>query len=208
MKPSPLSRQDFQDSLGIADDVLGRLTVYLGLLEKWQQRMNLVGAATMADPWRRHMLDSAQLVRLLPETAETILDLGSGAGFPGMVLAILGRHQVHLVESNKRKSAFLEAINRETGAGAKIHTVRAEAMEPMTADVVTARACAPLDRLLGYAEPFLEKGGMCLFHKGRGAELELTESAKRWSMNANRIESLSDPAGVILRLERITRRHG
>ncbi len=208
MNPAPLSPRDFQDSLGIPDDALGRLGAYLGLLEKWRRRLNLVGAKTMADPWRRHMLDSAQIVRLLPEAAETIVDLGSGAGFPGMVLAILGRHRVHLVESNGRKCAFLEAVNRETGAGAIIHNTRAEAMGPVAADVVTARACAPLGRLLDYAEPFLGKYGICLFLKGRGVEEELTESAKKWKMEANRIESLSDPAGVILRLERISRHHG
>ncbi len=216
MGKPPLTQAEFQAASGVTDSVLSGLATYAALLEKWQKKINLVGRGSLADLWRRHMLDSTQLHGLLPPAAQavqTVVDMGSGAGFPGMVLAIMGGVRVHLVESNQRKCAFLEAVNRETGAGAVIHNARVEALaetlaEPLAAEVVTARACAPLDRLLGYAEPFLGSGGICLFHKGRKAEGELTESAKKWTLEVNRIESLSDPAGVILRLERISRRHG
>ncbi len=209
---APLTRAEFQAASGVSDSVLAGLVTYIDLLEKWQRRINLVGRGSLADPWRRHMLDSAQLHGLLPQaaqTAQTIVDMGSGAGFPGMVLALMGGVRVHLVESNRRKCAFLEAVNRATNAGAVIHNARVESLAgSLAAEVVTARACAPLDRLLGYAEPLLGDGGICLFHKGRKVEEELTESAKKWTLEVNRIESLSDPAGVILRLERISRRHG
>ncbi len=209
LSQAPLTRAEFQAASGVSDSVLAGLVIYATLLEKWQRRINLVGRGSLADLWRRHMLDSAQLHGLIPPAAQTIVDMGSGAGFPGMVLAIMGGVRVHLVESNRRKCAFLEAVNRATNAGAVIHNARVESLAgSLAAEVVTARACAPLDRLLGYAEPLLGDGGICLFHKGRKAEEELTESAKKWTLEVNRIESLSDPAGVILRLERISRRHG
>ncbi len=209
MAKAPLTQAEFKAISGVSDSVLADLMTYGALLEKWQRRINLVGRGSLADLWRRHMLDSTQIHKLLPPAAKTVVDMGSGAGFPGMVLAIMGGFQVHLVESNRRKCSFLEAVNRETGAGAVIHKARLETLtETLAADVVTARACAPLDRLLGYAEPFLGPGGICLFHKGRAVDEELTESAKKWTLEVNRIESLSDPAGVILRLERISRHHG
>ena len=193
---------------GLPPDVLARLTVHVEMLRRWRRRVNLVASASLADVWRRHVLDSVQLQPLLPRRAGTLIDLGSGAGFPGLVLAILGGPRVHLVESNARKCAFLRAANRATEAGAVVHKARAENLRGFTADVVTARALAPLDRLLDYAVPLLEEGGRCLFLKGRKADQELTDSRKRWTMRVTRIESASDPSGVILKLEDVSRRHG
>jgi len=197
--------KQFQQATGVSGPVLKRLEAYLAVLEKWQRTINLVGKASLGDPWRRHMLDSAQLHPLLPADA-TVVDLGSGAGFPGLVLAIMGDCHVHLIESDARKCAFLAEAARAAGAdNVTLHNARAETMAPFAADVVTARAVAALDTLLGYAQPFLKPSTTCLFLKGEKAEQELTESLKNWTMTASQIQSQSDPSGTILKLNTVER---
>ena len=208
MKQSALTPSEFQHLTGITGDRLEKLEVYVDLLRRWSKSINLVSQASLADPWRRHILDSAQLLPLLPDDAGAILDLGSGAGLPGLVLAIMGVSGVRLVESNGRKCAFLAQASRETGAQVRLHDCRAEDLAPFPAGVVTARACAPLPALLGLARPFVEGGGVCLFLKGRKADKELTESTKKWTMDVTRTTSLSDPFGVILKVEDLSVRHG
>jgi 16S rRNA (guanine527-N7)-methyltransferase len=203
----PLSPTAFRAIAGADDETTKRLAAYLALLEKWQRQINLVGPGSMADPWRRHVLDSAQLVPLLPSGVPTVIDLGTGAGFPGVVLAIMSDARVHLVESNRRKCAFLAEVLRITGATATIHCGRIETLAPMTVDVVTARGCANLLVLLDYAVPLLSPAGVCLFLKGRSVEVELTESEKKWMMQTQRIPSRSDPTGVVLKLSEIMPRH-
>ena len=154
----------------------------------------------MIDPWRRHFLDSAQLLPLLPPCVTNLVDLGSGAGFPGLVLAAMGVANVHLIEANQRKTAFLRFVNGEIDAGAQVHAGRVEALRPRPATVVTARACAPLPVLLGYAERFLAPGGLCLFLKGRTVDQELTNAAKGWRMHVERIPSISASSGTVLRV--------
>ncbi|MBC8158392.1 MAG: 16S rRNA (guanine(527)-N(7))-methyltransferase RsmG [Alphaproteobacteria bacterium] len=199
--------EDFRRATGGTEKTMQRLSAYAGVLIKWQQRINLVGNATLPDLWRRHMMDSAQLFDLLPKPTQTLVDLGSGAGFPGLVLAILGVREVHLVESDGRKCAFLQEAARASGASVNIHRTRIEKMPPILADVVTARACAPLSSLVSYAQPFLKKGSICLFPKGRNAQQELTESEKKWIMTVTRIESLTDSQAEILKLQDIGPRH-
>lgn len=210
---SSMTPEEFQVAVGIGAEALDRLIAFVDLLRKWQATINLVGAGTLADPWRRHVLDSAQLFPLIPRGERVLVDVGSGAGFPGLVLAILGAVEnrglrVHLVESDARKCAFLREANRIAAAGAIIHNKRVEYIEGLLADVVTARACAPLDKLLAWAKPILGPKGLCLFPKGKSWEGELTESLKGWKMTVTRIPSVSDPSGVILKLEDIERRHG
>lgn len=205
--PPPLTPAAFRARTGVSADTLARLETLVALLFKWQARINLVGRGTVADVWRRHVLDSAQLAPLVPAAARTVVDLGSGAGFPGLVLAILGVGGVHLVESDARKCAFLREAARLTGATVTLHGARAEALAPLAADVVTARALAPLPVLLDLAEKFIQPHTICVFPKGRNAEQELTESQKTWMMTVSRIESLTDPQGTILKLEDISRRH-
>ena len=208
MKQPPLSARGFQDQTGVADDTLDKLEVYVDLLGRWGRRVNLVGRASLGDPWRRHVLDSAQLHPLLPDDRRALVDLGSGAGLPGLILAIMGTTGVHLVESTGRKCAFLARALHETGAEARVHRRCIEELVPFPAGVVTARACAPLPRLFGLAWPFVEGGGQCLFLKGRKVDEELTESAKEWTMEVTRSTSLSDPSGMILKVENLSRRHG
>lgn len=168
--------------LGIVSrETLDALATYVALLEKWQAKINLISKASLPDVWMRHVVDSAQLWPLIPEDATTLTDLGSGAGFPGLVLAVLGEDrpgfQVHLIESDTRKCAFLREVTRATGARATVHNARAESLDPWPSDVVTARALAPLPDLLPLANPFVAPAGIALFLKGRGAKEELTSAA-------------------------------
>ena len=192
----------------VSRETLSRLETYAALLVKWQAKINLVGPATLPDLWRRHFLDSAQLLPLLPPAPGTLVDLGSGAGFPGLVLALMTEWRVHLIDSDQRKCAFLRQVALETGANTRvaIHARRFEDVPGYKADIVTARACAPLDALLGYALPFLGENGRCLFLKGAQAEEELTAAEANWNMQVTRRPSLTDPAGVILVIDHLEKR--
>jgi len=198
---------EFQDATGVSDAVLTRLETYAALLVKWQAKINLVGPDTVPDLWARHMLDSAQLAPFVPAGAK-VADLGSGAGFPGLVLAIVldGAAQVHLVESDQRKCAFLREVNRTTEAGATIHAARIEALAPLGADVVTSRALAGLAQLLEYADIHRLSTGKCLFPKGKRWREELTEAQKDWNMAVQTHPSRSEPAGRILEVTNIAHR--
>jgi 16S rRNA (guanine527-N7)-methyltransferase len=195
----PLTAEGFAEIVSVSRETLARLEAYAELLTRWSARINLIGRDTIADLWRRHILDSAQLRRLVPERARSMIDLGSGAGLPGLVLAVLGVPGVELVEADSRKSAFLREAARVTEAAVTLRRCRIEAVPPHPVDVVTARACAPLDRLLGLAEPFLAPGSECLFLKGERVEEELTLARKDWTMTASQHQSRSDPRGVVLR---------
>ena len=199
--------KQFQEVTGVSKETLQRLTVYAELLEKWQKKINLVGSKTIADLWNRHMLDSAQLLPLLPQPECTILDFGSGAGFPGLVLAILGGPQVTMIESDGRKCAFLAEVVRKTEAGSlvRLQNCRIEDSPSDPVDVVISRGLAPLEKLLVFAEPFLREDSICLFLKGKKADEELTQTEKNWMMKVTKIQSLSDPFGKILKLENVKR---
>lgn len=204
MSVLPADAASFQERTGVSRETRERLTVYAGLLHKWQPSINLVGPKTLDDAWNRHVFDSAQLWPHLPAGVRTLVDLGSGAGFPGLVLAVMGVPDVHLIESDARKCAFLREVARATGTAVTIHNRRIEAVAPFPADAVTARALAPLPALLSWAAPFLSGGGTALFLKGQTAEDELTEAGKSWTMTAERFPSLTEPAAAILRLSAIT----
>jgi len=194
--------------INVSRETLQRLETYAGLLVKWQAKINLVGPATLPDLWRRHFLDSAQLLPLLPAAIGTLADLGSGAGFPGLVLAIMTDWRVHLLDSDQRKCAFLRQVALDCGVldRVTIHARRIEQVTGITADVVTARACAPLDELLDLAEPFIGEKGTGLFLKGAQAEEELTQAQRRWTMRLDRRDSISDPAGKLLIVSQLKRK--
>jgi 16S rRNA (guanine527-N7)-methyltransferase len=196
---------EFQRRTDVSRETLARLETYAALLRKWQKAINLVSRDSLADLWRRHMLDSAQLLPLLPKNTRVLVDLGSGAGFPGLVLAALGVPEVHLIESDARKCAFLREAARALDVTVQIHNCRAEEMPAMAADVVTARALASLPDLLDLAERFIASHTICLLLKGKGADEELTRAGERWNMTLTRQSSASDPSGTILRLEHVHR---
>jgi len=202
----PLDPHGFAELTGVSRETLARLETYAGLLACWSGRINLVGASTLADPWRRHFLDSVQLRAQVPPATQSLVDLGSGAGFPGLVLAISGVRGVELIEADARKCAFLREAARLTAAPVTIRNTRIAAVPPHVVDVVTARGCAPLDRLLVLAQPFIGPDTVCLFPKGEQAAQELTAAQQAWTMDATCHDSLSDPRGVILCLKRVGRR--
>jgi 16S rRNA (guanine527-N7)-methyltransferase len=200
-----LDARGFAEIVPVSRETLTQLEAYAELLTRWSTRINLVGRDTIADVWRRHILDSAQLRAFVPERARGMIDLGSGAGFPGLVLAILGVPGVELVEADSRKCAFLREAVRITQTAATIRPCRIEAVPRHPVDIVTARACAPLDRLLSLAEPFLAPGSECLFLKGERVEEELTLARKHWTIPVSAHRSRSDPRGVVLRLQQVAR---
>ena len=202
---NPLGAEDFAALTGVSRETSARLEGYAALLTQWNARINLVGRDTLRDVWRRHFLDSAQLLSYVPEGTRSLVDLGSGAGFPGLVLAILGMPGVELVESDARKCAFLREAARIADAPVRVHHARIEALPPHQVDVVTARACAPLDRLLVMAQRFIAPHTVCLFLKGERAGEELTAARRGWTMTAACHPSRADPRGVILKLEQIAR---
>jgi 16S rRNA (guanine527-N7)-methyltransferase len=196
---------EFAELFPVSRETLAQLEAYAELLTRWSARINLVGRDTLAGLWRRHLLDSAQLYPLIPNSARNLIDLGSGAGLPGLVLAILGVPGVELVEADSRKAAFLREAARVAGAEVAIRPCRIQAVPPHPVDVVTARACAPLDRLLDLAAPFLAPDTLCLFPKGERFNEELTLARKAWTMNVSVEQSLSDRRGVVLRLQQVAR---
>jgi 16S rRNA (guanine527-N7)-methyltransferase len=195
------------ETWGVSRETFPRLEAYVDLLLRWNSRINLIGRSTASDVWQRHILDSAQLLPLLLPGARTLVDLGSGAGLPGLVLAILGVPEVHLIDSDQRKCAFLREAARAAAAPAAVHAGRIEDAPGFAADVVTARALAPLHRLLEHAEKYIGPNSRCLFLKGRSAAEELTEAGKLWSMRARLVPSATDEAAAIVCIENPAREH-
>jgi 16S rRNA (guanine527-N7)-methyltransferase len=201
----PLTAEQFAEKVNVSRETLDRLQSYADLLIKWQKSINLVGGDTLNDLWRRHFWDAAQLAPLVPPDTRVIMDFGSGAGFPGLVLAIMLDVEVNLVESSGKKVAFLREAARICDARVKLHQGRIEKLSLPKSDLITARALAPLTQLLEFATPHLEPHGICLFLKGARAEEELTEATKKQSMMVERIQSATDPNGVILSIREISR---
>jgi 16S rRNA (guanine527-N7)-methyltransferase len=195
----------FSAAYCVSRETMGRLETHLDLLCRWNPRINLVSRASLADAWSRHFSDSAQLWRFLPKGARRWVDLGSGAGFPGLVIAALAVEaaatlQIHLVESDQRKAAFLDAVIRGAGLSAVVHPKRIEDVAPLQGDVVSARALAPLTELLAMAETHRRPGGIALFPKGASVHKELAEAAAHWRFDHVLHRSLTDPAAAIVEI--------
>ena len=187
--------------LNVSRETIEKFQLYLTLLEKWQRRINLVSNSTLADAWQRHILDSGQLAAYYPPQTRQILDVGSGAGFPGLVLAIMGGVTVDLVESDQRKAVFLSTVIRKLGLPAKVHNQRIETMPNLRPDVITARAVAPVPKLLNLVETQMSAECVCLFLKGASVEDELTNLQSYSTMVATTYPSLSGSTGVVLELK-------
>jgi 16S rRNA (guanine527-N7)-methyltransferase len=190
---------------GIPADAEPMLQAFAGLVLKWNRQINLISRASEAEIWQRHILDSAQLFPLAPDHAKLWLDIGSGGGFPGLVIAILAHHrrpamEVVLVESDKRKAAFLRQAARTLGLSCRIRAERVESLPPMKADVLSARALAPLAELLGYAARLVAPGGVMIFPKGERAEEEIREACQDWRFGVERIQSATSHAASVLKL--------
>jgi 16S rRNA (guanine527-N7)-methyltransferase len=197
----------------VSRETAARLDVFATLLLRWQKAVQLVAPSTLPKLWTRHIADSLQIIEFVPG-AKRWIDLGSGGGFPGLVVAIALAETpdaiVHLVESDTRKAAFLREAVRITGASAKVHHERVESAAERFAgsvDIVTARALAPLDRLLELATPWLSSGARGVFLKGQDVDNELTQAAKSWNISAETFPSRTDPRGRILIIERAVRQN-
>lgn len=187
----------------VSRETLRRLEVLVETLGRWQKAINLVGRNTLEGAWKRHIVDSAQVVRLIPEDARSLADLGSGGGFPGLVIAALRPDlPITMIESDARKAAFLGEAARKMELP-KLPTLvvkRIEAAPPVGADVITARALAPLDQLLEWSDRHRTERATCLFHKGKGWQAEVDEAKKKWDFSPDAIASVTDRDAVILRI--------
>ena len=195
----------------VPHETLELLRDFVSLVIRWNRRISLIGRDERTDIWGRHVLDSAQLLPLAPAAASTWLDLGSGAGFPGLVCAAIAGAQNRpttftLVEADGRKAAFLREAARCLSLHITVVEARIEALSLPVQDVVSARALAPLDRLLEYAHPFCHSGSVLLFPKGRQAESELTLARAGWHIRVERVRSRTEPDATILRLSEVCRR--
>jgi 16S rRNA (guanine527-N7)-methyltransferase len=189
----------------VSRETLERLKLYARLLLRWNRKINLISRQSEGDAWQRHFVDSLQLAALIPAGARRAVDLGSGGGFPGLVLAIATGIPFDLVEADHRKAAFLREVAAATAAPATIHAVRIQDAVLPPVDLVTARALAPLTELLELAVPNLARAGTALFLKGARADQELTEAEAKWHMRVERFPSATDPTGVVFRLTEVMR---
>ncbi len=190
---------------GVSRETMAALDQYVGLVRKWNPHINLVSKHSLDDIWRRHVLDSAQLTDVVDISSGRWLDLGSGGGFPGVVLAILfaqtrPRISFYLVESDARKSAFLKAVARELKPSIHVVNARIEEIDSICADIVSARALAPLDKLLPFAERHLAPGGAALFMKGARGDEELARARGDWRFTVDKIQSKTEPSAMIFRI--------
>ncbi|MGH1464043.1 MAG: 16S rRNA (guanine(527)-N(7))-methyltransferase RsmG [Cognatishimia sp.] len=205
-----MNSKQAEAQLDVSRETLERLELLAELLEKWNSRINLVSRSTMSDLWDRHILDSAQLFQLAPNTGDHWLDIGSGGGFPGLVISILNAGQgnpwrITMIESDIRKCTFLRTVLRETGVQATVITDRIEKVAGQEADVLSARALAELTKLNEFGEIHLKSSGTALFPKGNQWKKELESAQKSWKFNYEAINSETQKGSVILKIEGITR---
>lgn len=195
--------------LNLPEKTVEKLDKYVDLLEREQTKMNLVGASTLPIVWTRHVLDSAQLFDQIKPDDKTVLDFGSGAGFPALVLAIMDvgqKHDFRLIESDGKKCAFLNKVISECGLRATVFNERIEKMEKFGADLITARALASLDKLLKYAFPFFKKTTRCLFMKGAKASEEIDAARWKYDFRLEKIQSVTSAEGTILLLSEVKKK--
>lgn len=193
------------ETLGLSEPELRQLQKFSDMVLRWSPRINLISRASAADLWDRHIVDSAQVYLQIPERCESWVDLGSGGGFPGIVVAILAAHrrpdlQVTLVESDQRKAVFLRQAARELGLGCAILAKRIEELNGLSADVVSARALASLDKLLEMSAPLLAPAGTALFPKGANRAAEIAEARRNWVFSVTEQPSLTEPTAAILKV--------
>lgn len=197
--------QDWAESAGVSRETEAALSAYVAALKKWNASINLVSRSSIDQIWERHILDSAQLFPLVPAGARTCLDIGSGAGFPGLVIAILARDRmpelaVTLIESDRRKAAFLRHVISQLGLSTRVIALRIEDVPAIGADILTARALAPLAGLLHLAERHLAPGGRAIFPKGSGWEAEVNDALADWRFSVQNHESITQRSAMILEI--------
>jgi 16S rRNA (guanine527-N7)-methyltransferase len=203
-----IAQEWLQDELNVSRETLDKLETYSALLLKWAPKINLIGTSTIESLWTRHIIDSAQLLWIAGPKALRWVDFGSGAGLPGLIIAILLSGQagaeITLVEPSSKRCAFLREASRKCGASIALLEQKIEAVEARAVDVVTARAFAPLDALLAHAYPWLQLGGKALFPKGQDVQREQALASTNWTFRHKLHTSLTDARGCILEVEGLT----
>ena len=205
-----LGQAEFQRHFDVSRETIEALEHYASLLRKWNAAINLVARSTLDDLWRRHFLDSAQVFSLCPESARSWADLGSGGGFPGLVVSILAAESrpnlsVTLVESDVRKATFLNNVVRELDLPTKVLPERIEAIPPLSADVLSARALGPLRDLCGFAVRHLAPDGCAMFQKGETWREEVEDARKTWAFHLQDFKSITDQRAAVLLMRGIER---
>lgn len=203
-------REEFKTAFNVSRETLGRLDQYAALLKKWNPAINLVSKSTIETLWQRHFHDSAQIFQFHPQNTCHWVDLGSGGGFPGLVLAVFAKeHGLNdhftLIESDTRKAAFLQTVIREIGLNATVVAERIEKTPPLDADILTARALSSLDKLLEYAHYHLKFGGIAIFPKGETYKKEIGDAFVLWNFDVEEFTSKTNPNGAILKIGGISR---
>lgn len=206
----PDSSGEFAAGFDVSRETIERLEAYEALLKKWNPKINLISRSTVGEIWNRHFADSAQLYQHIEVSPKKWLDFGAGAGFPGLVAAVIAKEKhpdlsFVLVESDQRKAAFLITVSNALGLKVKVISERIEAIPAQGADIISARAVASLDQLLSWAAPHAQKSSVLLFPKGNSYESELTTAQKHWHIEYDVIQSLTDSGSVILRIEEFER---
>ena len=191
----------------VSRETYDKLQKYHDLLIKWQAKINLVSNDSLDQAWTRHFLDSLQLMKFIPNLSDIMIDFGSGAGFPGMVLAICGAEKMNLIESDSRKAAFLREVTRVTNTNVAIHNCRIENLKfSQKAKIIVSRACSNLDTLLNYSFPYVSHETICLFPKGKNYSKDIDDANEHWMFSHTIIPSVTDSEGVILKLTDIEKR--
>jgi 16S rRNA (guanine527-N7)-methyltransferase len=203
-------RQEFCEIFDVSRETLARLDKFELLLRRWTQTINLISRSAVDELWHRHIIDSAQIYELAGDRVGHWVDIGSGGGFPGIVVAILAleKHpdkRFSLIESNQRKAMFLRTIARELDLPVQVFADRIEDLDRLNADIISARAVAPLKLLLKYAEPHLNPPGRALFHKGAAFRRELSEALESWTFQSDEYTSITDGTAVVLSIGDIRR---
>ena len=197
--------ETFLEHVNVSRETIEKLETYANLLSRWQSKINLISTNSLQQAWRRHFLDSAQIYLMSPKKVASAIDVGTGAGFPGLVLSIMGMKNVQLVEQNKKKCAFLYEVIRETEATAIVHPCKIENLPVKDYDVVLARAFMPLDGLLKVVSPFFGKNTLGIFPKGSRVNQELTAASKNWKMKTVIKQSITSPDGKIVLVKDLVR---
>jgi 16S rRNA (guanine527-N7)-methyltransferase len=199
--------KELASAINVSRETIEHLQIYSEMLVEWNAIHNLVSKNSLPYLWQRHILDSAQLACYVPDTALSLVDLGAGAGFPGLVLAEMLRERpgfrAVLFEATGKKCRFLEAVAERLGLEIEVRNARVETAQPEKFDVITARALAPLDELLAYTQRFFGDKSVALFNKGQNIGVELTNTHKSWKMDSYQHPSISDPRGIILEVREL-----
>ena len=206
-----MKRNEFIKSLNVSRETLKGFYEYKTLLSKWNEKINLVSKSTLVDIWERHFLDSGQIIKHVEASGKKWVDVGSGAGFPGLVVALLLRDRkvdcdLVLVEKNPKKVFFLKEVIRKLNLSVEVVNDNIYSLEPLNADILTARAFSELNNLMEIAFRHRKKEGMCLFLKGENHRIELDKTLNYWFFDYDIVDSLSSSSGKIIRVKKIFKR--